>query len=75
MIPQHQLMSEQLEVAFPIKIRLQQNSVLLCKLAWKLGLLSNVSSAGGLIHSGNTTMIDLETMIKGGDTMLDLSAG
>jgi hypothetical protein len=34
-----------------------------------------VSSAGGLIHSGNTTMVDLETMIKGDDMTLDLSAG
>jgi hypothetical protein len=32
-----------------------------------------MSSVGGLIHDKNTTMIDLETMIKGGDTMLDLS--
>jgi hypothetical protein len=34
-----------------------------------------MSSAGGLIHGGNTTMIDLETMIKGGNKTLDLSAG
>jgi hypothetical protein len=34
-----------------------------------------MSSAGGLIHSGNTTMVDSETMIKGGNTTLDLSAG
>jgi hypothetical protein len=34
-----------------------------------------MSSAGELIHGGNTTMIDLETMIKSGNTTLDLSAG
>ncbi len=66
--------SKQSEVAFPIKIRLRQNSVLLCDLARKLGELGNVSLAKGLIHGGKTAMIDLETMIKGGDTMLDLSA-
>ncbi len=33
-----------------------------------------MSSAGGLIHGGNTTMIDSETMIKGSNTMLE-SAG
>ncbi len=34
-----------------------------------------MSSAGGLIHGRNTTMVDSETMIKGGDMTLDLSAG
>jgi hypothetical protein len=34
-----------------------------------------MSLAGGLIHSGNTTMIDLETMIKGGNMTLDFTAG
>jgi hypothetical protein len=69
------LASEQSKVAFPIKIRLQQNSVLLCDSVCKLGELGNVSLAGGLIHGRNTTMIDLETMIKGGNMTLDLSAG
>ncbi len=31
-----------------------------------------MSSVGGLIHGGNTTMADSETMIKGGNMMLDL---
>ena len=34
-----------------------------------------MSLAGGLIHGRNTTMVDSETMIKGGDKMLDLSTG
>jgi hypothetical protein len=37
--------------------------------------MGNVSSEEGLIHGRNTTMIDLETMIKGGDRTLDLSIG
>jgi hypothetical protein len=35
--------------------------------------VGNVSLAGGLIHGGNTTMIDSQTLIKGGDTTLELS--
>jgi hypothetical protein len=70
-----QLASDQAEVAFLIKIQLWQNYVLLCDLAWKLCELGDVSLAGGLIHGRNTTMIDLETMIKGGNMMLDLLAG
>ncbi len=66
---------EQSEVAFPIKMQLQQNSVLLRNLAWTLGQLGNKSSAGGLIHGQNTTLVDLETMIKGRNMMLDLSIG
>jgi hypothetical protein len=41
----------------------------------KLGELGDMSSAGGLIDSGNTTMIDSERIIKGGNMTLDLSAG
>jgi hypothetical protein len=34
-----------------------------------------VSLAGELIHGRNTTIIDSETMIKGGSRMLDLFTG